>query len=91
MNSNDVNQSCFHLFSIAVNLIPFRQGRPEVGVWGVSHPQFLRRPSVILCRVGKSLHNGNSVSVFRGSLKLKLSFCIDIVVGLSVSKRIPTL
>ena len=41
VNSNDINQSCFHLFSIAVNLIPFRQGRPEVGgVGGVTPPLF---------------------------------------------------
>ena len=58
------------------------QGRPEVGGVGVPHPPLWWKPSVILRLVGKSLHINNSVSVFRGSLKLKLSFRIDIVVGL---------
>ena len=62
-------------------------------MWGCHTPYFLRKPSVILCLsvtwclVGKSLHNDNSVSVFRGSLKLKLSFRIDIVVGLFCFKK----
>ena len=54
---------------------------------GDATPPLLRKPSVILCLVGKSLHNDNSVSVFRGSLKLKLSFHIDIVVGFFCFKK----
>ena len=54
---------------------------------GVTPPHFLRKPSVILCLVGKSLHNDNSMSVFRGSLKLKLFFRMDIVVGLFCFKN----
>ena len=47
------------------------RGRAEVGDVGRG---VLQKPSVILCLVGKSLHNDNNVSAFRRRLKLNLSF-----------------